>query len=186
MGVPLMAIAGRRVWLPRPPKVETFSRCPETPRPTLKPQLGCNRRLSAPLRHENMDASFMRTAAIAAVVLCLWTGQAAAVDPRIRGVLMRTEPDTRLEQVCDIEAIRRIGREQPYKPDRAKSDILEHPRHAGDFMSAPGAAFRSRGRWYGLAFECKGTPDHLDVLSFSYRVGTLIPASRWDELGLWR
>jgi hypothetical protein len=98
---------------------------------------------------------------------------------------MKVDLDTRLEQVCDIEAMHRVGRGNAFKPDRAKSDISIHPIHAGDMMKAPGAAFRSKGLWYALSFECTGTHDHLGILSFSFEVGKPIPKSRWAELGLW-
>ncbi|WP_246725539.1 DUF930 domain-containing protein [Beijerinckia sp. L45] len=99
--------------------------------------------------------------------------------------LMKVDSDTRLEQVCDIEAMHRVGKEIGLKPDRAKSDISIHPFHQGDTMKAPGAAFRSKGLWYALSFECTGTHDHLGVLAFSFKVGKLIPKNRWANLGLW-
>lgn len=111
---------------------------------------------------------------------------AHAMDLRVRAALMRIEPATRLEQVCDLEAMRQISLLQGFKVDRAKSDILVPPRHQGDIIEASGAAFRSNGKWYAFSFTCKGSPDHLRVLSFEYKLGSPIASARWAELGLWR
>ena len=121
------------------------------------------------------------------LVVALLSGHAEALDARSVRVLMRTEPDTRLEQVCDIEAMHRIAKIGSYRPDRAKSDVSLHPQHVGDHMVATGAAFRSKGTWYAFSFECTGTPDHLKVTAFRLgRIEGAISPSRWAEFGLWR
>ena len=81
----------------------------------------------------------------------------------------------------------RITRETPrFRPDRAKSYVTSAPNHLGDTLQARGAAFRSRGEWYGLSFVCKASSDHLKVLAFDYQVGKLIPEFDWPTYGLWR
>jgi len=35
-------------------------------------------------------------------------------------------------------------------------------------------------------FVCKATPDHLRVLSFSFKVGEVIPEDKWPLYGLWK
>lgn len=110
-----------------------------------------------------------------------------ADDARARVSLRRLDLEMRLEQVCDLEAMERIGRETSlYRPDRAKSDVISHPQHLGDILSASGAAFRSRGRWYALSFVCKASADHLKVLTFDYKIGDAIPEAEWADYGLWR
>jgi hypothetical protein len=124
------------------------------------------------------------TSGLLAVVML--SGPASALDRRISATLRKLDPDTRLEQVCDLEAMNRIGRETQFSPDRAKSDVVVHPSHEGDMMHATGGAFRNRGHWYQFSFTCKGTPDHLGVVSLTYAIGSLIPESKWAEYGLWR
>ncbi|HEY1735071.1 MAG TPA: DUF930 domain-containing protein [Methylovirgula sp.] len=109
-----------------------------------------------------------------------------AIDPRAYAGLRRLDPDLRLEQVCDLEAMSRIKRETKFSPDRAKSYVVTAPVHEGDLLRADGAAFRSRGEWYRFSFTCKGTPDHLGVVAFSYVIGRLIPKSQWADYSLWR
>jgi hypothetical protein len=120
------------------------------------------------------------------VVAVLLSGPTFALNQRIAAILRKFDPDTRLEQVCDIEAMNRIGKETKFSPDRAKSDVIFHPSHEGDLMHAEGAAFRNRGQWYQFSFTCKGTPDQLGVVSFTYEIGHLIPESKWADYGLWR
>lgn len=109
------------------------------------------------------------------------------MDPRTYASLRRLDPDTRLEQVCDLAAMERIHKERhELRPDRAKSDVISHPLHMGDALRADGGAFRSNGNWYKLSFVCKASPDHLKVTSFNYEIGKLIPQSQWGDYGLWR
>lgn len=126
-----------------------------------------------------------RVATTAAFVLVTTSAFALKLDPRAYRGLRKLDPDVRLEQVCDIEAMERIRRESAFIPDRAKSYVISAPQHHGDTMEAPGAAFRSGGNWYRFSFSCTGAADHLDVLSFSYKLGPLIPKSEWDGYALW-
>ncbi|QGM99704.1 DUF930 domain-containing protein [Methylocystis parvus] len=112
---------------------------------------------------------------------------ALALDSRAYAGLLRLDPQMRLEQICDLEAMERIGRENSrFRPDRAKSDVISHPQHLGDILKAPGAAFRSNNNWYSLSFICKASPDHMKVLSFEYNIGSLIPESKLSDYDLWR
>jgi len=124
----------------------------------------------------------MRTLVIALLFL---SSSAYAQDRNARS-LLRLEPATRLEQVCDIEAMKQIKRDLRLPVDRAKSDVSEPPVHKGHTVTASGGAFRAKGKWYKLSFVCTGTPDHLRVVSFSYKAGDEIPESKWEGLGLWQ
>jgi hypothetical protein len=111
---------------------------------------------------------------------------ASTADSRFIASLSKLDPQTRLEQVCDLEAVNHIGKNEKLpKPDRAKANVITAPRVHGDTIEGTGGAFRSGGKWYGFSFTCKGSPDHLKVLSFTYKVGALIPKAKWPEYGLW-
>ena len=116
-----------------------------------------------------------------ALALLLLASPAFAIDAGFLASLSRLDPETRLEQICDLEAMSRIG-----KADRAKSDVVSHPIHSGNTLIASGGAFRQKGKWYQFSFVCKATPDHLKVTSFTYKVGELIPEEKWARYGLWR
>jgi hypothetical protein len=120
------------------------------------------------------------------LAICVAATPAYAADASYLRSLARLDPQTRLEQVCDVAAMDRIRRDTQFSPDRAKSSITREPTTDGHTLIAKGAAFRSNGRWYELSFVCKGTPDHMAVASFAYRIGKVIPEARWQEYGLWR
>ena len=112
---------------------------------------------------------------------------AFAADARFIASLGRLDPQTRLEQICDYEAMNRIGDgDNAFHPDRAKSDAVAAPQHRGDTLIANGAAFRSGGKWYAVSFICKAAPDHTHVLSFTSKIGALIPEAKWPAYGLWK
>jgi hypothetical protein len=102
-------------------------------------------------------------------------------------MLKRLDPATRLEQVCDAEAMRRIAREnREFRIDRSVVSALEEPRVKGDILIGKGAAFRSKGKWYQYAFTCQATPDRLRVLAFEYKLGDEIPEAQWSQHGLYQ
>jgi hypothetical protein len=115
---------------------------------------------------------------------------AAAADKkaaRFAESLKNLDLETRLEQICDYEAMRRIGRDaKGFRPDRSQSNAISEPVQGENTLTAKGAAFRSKGQWYQLSFTCKGAPDHLSVVSFAYQIGEPIPEAKWEEYGLWK
>jgi hypothetical protein len=108
------------------------------------------------------------------------------MDPRFLASLKRLAPETRLDQVCDCEAMLRLGRDlHEFHPDRAKAEVISKPVRTRNSVKAAGCAFRRAGRWYALSYACETTPDQMQVTSFSYQVGKLLPPSDWSDAGLW-
>ena len=129
----------------------------------------------------------MKSVVLTSILVTMAVTPVIAADPRFIASLGRLDPQTRLEQICDYEAMNRIGRSgQAFRPDRAKSDVATSPRHLGDTLVGAGGAFRSQGHSYQFSFNCKASPDHLRVLSFEYQVGEIIPEAKWNTYGLWR
>ncbi len=122
--------------------------------------------------------------------LLLFSGPASASDKRqkaLEGILKRMDPATRLEQVCDAEAMKQINRDnREFRIDRSVVSAITEPRVKGDTLSGTGAAFRSRGKWYRYSFTCKATPDRLRVISFEYKLGDEIPEAQWSQHGLYQ
>ena len=110
---------------------------------------------------------------------------ASAIDAKVERMLKQLDPDARFEQICDLEAARRISEDKSYRPERAVVSALGEPKVANATMTGSGGAFKSKGQWYQFSFTCKTSPDHMQVLSFSYRVGEPIPPERWEKSGLW-
>lgn len=120
-------------------------------------------------------------------LLCLTTSAIGATgDSRFIKSLSKLDPQTRLEQVCDFAAVSQIGRsDRSMRPDRAKSDVISTPRLKGNTLEGKGGAFRSKGIWYAFSFKCTTSPDHLQILSFTYKIGAPIPKEKWSKYGLW-
>lgn len=110
-------------------------------------------------------------------------GRSRSLDAELR----KLDPATRLEQVCDIEAMRQIKRDPTsYRPDRAVLAATSDPKTAGHIIEGTGGAFRSKGKWYSFSFKCEASDDHMQVLAFDYRLGEAIPENQWAEDGLWQ
>jgi len=118
--------------------------------------------------------------------LSLQTGLAFASDARVDQVLKSLDPDARFEQVCDLEALKRISREdKAYKPERTIVSALSTPKIAAATMTGTGGAFKSKGQWYQFSFTCRTSADHMSVLAFTYQIGEPIPPEKWEPHGLW-
>ncbi|MGB9367073.1 MAG: DUF930 domain-containing protein [Xanthobacteraceae bacterium] len=110
---------------------------------------------------------------------------ASAIDAKVERTLRQLDPDARFEQICDLEAMQRIGKDKAYKPERSIVGALADPKVSDTTMTGTGGAFKSKGQWYQFSFTCKTSPDHMQVLSFSYRIGDPIPQEQWEKNGLW-
>lgn len=111
---------------------------------------------------------------------------ALAMDQSLVRQFEKLDPQTRLEQRCDTEAMERINADKStFKPDKVIAYTFAEPVMKEDKMKAPGAVFRSKGEWYKLKFKCLTDAEHLDILSFEYKIGELVPRDSWDEFFLY-
>ncbi|KRB19472.1 hypothetical protein ASD99_30855 [Mesorhizobium sp. Root695] len=53
----------------------------------------------------------------------------------------------------------------------------------GNVLNPAKAAFSTRNTWYNLNFRCEVDPDATRVLSFNFRVGSLVPPGEWASRG---
>ena len=100
-------------------------------------------------------------------------------------MLKQLDPDARFEQVCDLEAMQRIGKDKAYRPERTIVSALADPKVSDTTMTGTGGAFKSKGQCYRFSFTRKTSPDHMQVLSFSYQIGDPVPPEQWEKNGLW-
>ena len=134
-----------------------------------------------------MHLPVMRNLCLTASALLMLASPAVALDARLKAGLQKLDPDTRLEQRCDAEALERIARDaNPYKPDRVVAYAIKTPTLRGDAIESPGAAFRAKGRWYRLSYTCRTAHDRMQVLSFRYKIGDRISEDDWPKYNLWR
>ena len=121
----------------------------------------------------------------ALAILFPFVSAAAANDPKVERMLQQLDPDARFEQICDLEAMQRIGKDKVYRPERTVVSALASPKVANGTMTGSGGAFKSKGQWYQFSFICKTSPDHMQIQSFSYQIGAPIPEHEWEKSGLW-
>jgi len=129
----------------------------------------------------------MRVLALAIATAIVFAAHAAAADARFERSLQLLDPSERLAQLCDYTAMTYIRKDaRHFRPDRAVAGARSEPQVKNDTVEAKGGAFRSRGKWYELSYSCTGTPDHMKVMSFKYRIGAEIPETKWAGFGLWQ
>ena len=110
----------------------------------------------------------------------------AAADARLERSLRMLAPAERLEQLCDYTAMASIRKDAGnFRPERAVANAGAEVKVKNDTIVANAGAFRSRGKWYGMAYTCSATPDHMQVLSFQYTIGGEIPEAKWAAYGLY-
>jgi hypothetical protein len=127
-----------------------------------------------------------RTIAAAALVPFVMAPFACSADPRTDAALKQVDPETRLTEACNLAALDRIASDpSSYRPEHVSVDQFSAPSRKGDTLQGSGGAFRSGGNWYHLGFKCTASPDHMKVLSFTYKVGEKVPKSQWSSFNLY-
>jgi hypothetical protein len=104
---------------------------------------------------------------------------------RMREMLPLLEEETRLEQLCGLEAMAQIAASlKQFHPDRVVAYAKTDVRIENNTVTAEGAAFRSHRRWYGLTFTSDLTDDRQALRSFAFSVGKAIPKRLWEQYSL--
>ena len=127
----------------------------------------------------------MHRVALGLTVLIQSGTLACATDSKVERTLRQLDPEARFEQICDLEAMKRIGKDKVYRPERTIVSALADPKVADSTMTGTGGAFKSKGQWYRFSFTCSTSPDHMRIQSFSYQIGEPIPEDKWEKSGLW-
>lgn len=117
----------------------------------------------------------------------LFTG-AILRDPansQVRETLPTLERTERVTQLCDIEAIEQIRVVNPTSfPDSVEAAAFAETSVTGLSVVAPGAAYRSHRRWYGVNFTCSVAADYASVTTFRFELGEEIPENEWEAHNL--
>ncbi|MGQ3674545.1 DUF930 domain-containing protein [Xanthobacter sp. TB0139] len=102
-------------------------------------------------------------------------GTAALAAPRPDPMILRLSPSERVEQRCNAEAMGEISRKhRNMRPDSLVAYAFSDPKMSEASINAPGAAVRSRGRWYHLSYSCETSADGTAVRHFAYHLGNPI------------
>ncbi|HLA19980.1 MAG TPA: DUF930 domain-containing protein [Pseudolabrys sp.] len=129
----------------------------------------------------------MRVLGLAIGISAIVVAQAAGADERFARSLQMLAPAERLEQLCGYTAMTRIRQDdKSFRPDRTVANAMTEPRVQNDTIVVKGGAFRSRGKWFALTYNCTATPDRMAVVAFGYTIGPEIPETKWAGFGLWQ
>jgi hypothetical protein len=91
---------------------------------------------------------------------------------KARAALKKLPPEKRLAQTCNIEAIGQIGNSgKGLSPDAVVANAFAAPTANGATYSVSNGAFRSKEKWYGVAYECTLSKDMTAVTSFKFHIG---------------
>ncbi|QJP13761.1 DUF930 domain-containing protein [Starkeya sp. ORNL1] len=135
--------------------------------------------------------------ALAACVLATFALPAAAKTPhaahppanaagKMEKSLMKLDPTELATQVCDLSAMKALGRDAEYKKtDRVLIDAAETPKITGEKVTGEGGAFRMGDQWFRFGYTCTLASDHMSAVDFRYKVVGPIPEAKWAEFGLW-
>ncbi|WP_201274150.1 DUF930 domain-containing protein [Microvirga brassicacearum] len=119
--------------------------------------------------------------------LALTIVPAQPASHRMEKSLDRLEPVTRMMEICGIKAGEELRRERAYKAvNRVVVDAIEAPEIDNNVVAGTGGAFRHKGHWYQLQFECTLTEDQRSAVSVDFVVGDEIPEAQWEDYGLWK
>ena len=90
-----------------------------------------------------------------------------------------------LIQLCNIEALEQIGRDGAGQDGAAPDVVVGYAfgdlEVQGTTLRAEGGAYRQKGAWFRLRFECTSNADITAVASFDYTLGDSVPRSEWEE-----
>jgi hypothetical protein len=100
---------------------------------------------------------------LVASVLLLAVSAASALaqdrhQKRLESILKRMDPATRLEQVCDVEAMKRINRDhRRFKIDRSVVSALAEPKGKGRHADRQGRCVPLQGQVVSVFFHLPGS-----------------------------
>lgn len=104
---------------------------------------------------------------------------------KMREILPLFEEETRLEQLCGIEAMAQIVIAfKQFHPERIVAYARSDVRIEGNVLVAEGAAFRSGQEWHGLIFRCEFGADRKAITGFEFSIGKRIPKRLWEQYNL--
>lgn len=104
----------------------------------------------------------------------------SGLDPRTAQIVARLSPEERLASLCTSEALAMLSS----RSSTAARDAILPNGPAGGITSktsfnGAGAAFRLGSNWYNLDFKCSVDAGATRVVSFTFKIGGIVPRSEW-------
>lgn len=121
--------------------------------------------------------------------LLFWSLAACAVcAASFEEAMLKLDPEERAHQACIVKGIAAVRADKAVPgADRMKTSIFGRAAFDGStHVTANGGAVRAKDRWFRLSFDCTVTADQMTAKAFTYKLGTEIPKTDWEQLGLWQ
>jgi hypothetical protein len=103
-------------------------------------------------------------------------------NAQVRETLPLLEPDERIVQLCNIEALEQIRLANAGRfADSLDTSAFEETEISNGKLSAPLGAYRADRKWFYVTFECTPGPDLESVVAFTFDLGAEVPQELWEE-----
>lgn len=169
--------------LPKPPPPTAVAPDETSSPASSPPQLQTEARSEAP----NAPAAPPSSEVQGMVTATHMRSAAVLADPRsagARAALKTLDPDTRIEQVCNLEAMEQVRQwKAGSSPDYLVAYAMEDTKRTGAHLHADGAAIRISDHWYRFRYACTVGSDET-VTRFAFALGAEIPRTEWSDHGL--
>lgn len=105
---------------------------------------------------------------------------AEPASKEVRETLPLLANDERVAQMCNIEGLEQLRQwDASLSPDTLVPYAMADMDVRKTTLTADGAAFRSKRKWYGVKFVCEVAADFQSVTAFEFSVGAAIPEVEW-------
>lgn len=100
----------------------------------------------------------------------------------------KLEPRTRMMQVCSFAGLNAFAKDKKLRPraDRVQVNASSEPKIDNNVIRGSGGAVRSGHRWFAFTFTCSLNEGGTKASAFTYQLGSEIPKSAWERMGLWQ
>jgi len=99
--------------------------------------------------------------------------------------LAKLDPEERSRQACAAKGLDVMRKDvRLRRADRINASTTIPAVLKGTALTATTAAVRSAKKWYTISYTCQLSPDLMKATTFTFTLGTEIPKTEWEKLGL--
>ncbi|WP_370931553.1 DUF930 domain-containing protein [Bartonella sp. DGB1] len=110
----------------------------------------------------------------------IFSSNSLALSSREISQLKSLDPQTRIEQACNIAAMEKIKQSLNVSPEKMIAYAFGDTFLSNHNFKAPHAAIRINHKWYYLSYDCTAKSDHIHIEQIKVELGTLVPRNLWD------
>ena len=127
------------------------------------------------------------SALVLLTVICAASFMPPAAAASLEESFEKLPDEERARQLCIVLGIDKIRKDKRVaKADRVKTSIFSQASFADNTVSTKGGAVRSNKQWFHLSFTCHLDAELKHAKDFVFEIGSIIPETEWEDLGLWK